>query len=340
MRNVQWVACLLMVAGLVACGEESDDTASTPDTGIDSFDGADDGETTDTEAPDGAGEVDTEPEPEPPGGYAMCWPELEEVMSISIDALGLPVPDHCAGTGQQEFAGIERVVFFGDSITAGVGGGATGGYRRLLSTWLQQTYPGVQIDNCSVGGAVNRDLLVNQIPQCFPEPEDRKTLVIFTSGGNDVFPLALGRRSVERAQGDVERIVGELRDALAFLTDPENTPGGVRIIYANIYEFTDATGNLESCQRLAGVLRGVWLDGITIYGQLQNGYAQAAVDFGADMMFLEEPFCGHGHNRLDPEGPCFFRAGDLWLDDDCIHPNGLGHTKIYESFRTIIESGL
>ena len=63
---------------------------------------------------------------------------------------------------------------------AGQGGGANGAYRVLLSQRLSERYPGVVIDDCSVGGAVNADLLGEQIPNCFDEPEDRRTLVIFT----------------------------------------------------------------------------------------------------------------------------------------------------------------
>jgi hypothetical protein len=343
MFPVRRCAVLVLAMVLSACG---DDDAAGDERSADTADaaesGADGSATTSGDAgvpgTDGSGSgTDTAEEEEAATGYAACYPEFVEFLGIDIDALGLPVGEHCAGSAQQDFEGIERVVFLGDSISAGVGAPAGQGYRDILSERLRERYPGIVVDDCSRGGSVVADLLGAQIPQCFPEAEERRTLVVFTSGGNDVVGLAFSKATVEEAQPDVDRIVGRLRETLAWLQDPANVPGGVRVVYANVYEFTDATGLLDGCRLLAASgLSGTWLDGLEVYARLETGYAQAAVDAGTDVMFLEELFCGHGFNRDDPTGPCYERRGELWLSNDCIHPNATGHAQIADAFWAII----
>ncbi len=350
MRRLCALAAIAALSALTACGDEASDTPA--DTGAGSDAGSDAGADaggTDAATPDAAGAdvgtdtaIDTGADTEVPlEGYAACYPEFPESVGVDIDPLGVTVGDHCLGTAHQDFDGIERVVFLGDSITAGAGGAGGNAYRDLLTTWLQDTYPDVVVDDCSRGGAVNGDLLDSQIPSCFAEPESRRTLVVFTSGGNDVVGLAFEKAPLDQAAPVIDGIVDELRDALAWLTDPANTPGGVRIVYANVYEFTDATGVMDSCP-LAGLagLTGTWEDGVAAYARLETGYAQAALDFGVDVMFLEELFCGHGYARDNPDSPCHERAGDLWIGPDCIHPNVAGHAAIADAFQTIIADAM
>lgn len=349
MRSRYWwsVAVLAASVGLAACGNDdagdSGDEAGT-DTGspgTDTGGGADagaEGDASTTTDTGGGSDAGTEEDTQGAiGGYEACFPEFVEVVGVSIDDLGMPVAAACEGTVQQNFEGVERVVFLGDSITAGQGGGANGAYRVLLSQRLQERYPGVVIDDCSVGGAVNADLLGEQIPNCFDGPEDRRTLVIFTSGGNDVVQLAFQEASIEESIPFIDGFVAELRDALDFLADPANTPGGVLVVFANVYEFTDATGLLSGCPlaAIAG-LPAQWDDGIAAYAYMEEQYAALAAEFGFDVMFLEENFCGHGYNRNSPDSPCNDRAGDLWIGADCIHPNVDGHAAIADLFWGII----
>ena len=340
------VAVLAAGVALGACGDDEDvngggepgDDVGAPSD--DSGNGADAGVGDDTSGGADAGGDDTSTEGDTAasiGGYEACFPEFVEQVGVSIDDLGMPVAAACEGTVQQNFDGVERVVFLGDSITAGQGGGANGAYRVLLSQRLSERYPGVVIDDCSVGGAVNADLLGEQIPNCFDEPEDRRTLVIFTSGGNDVVQLAFQEASIEESIPFIDSFVAELRDALDFLADPANTPGGVLVVFANVYEFTDATGLLSGCPlaAIAG-LPAQWDDGIAAYAYMEEQYAALAAEFGFDVMFLEENFCGHGYNRDSPDSPCADRAGDLWIGADCIHPNVAGHAAIADLFWGII----
>ena len=333
---------------LAACSSDrssSNGNGGTNDTGVEDT-GAGSADTTVEDTGAGSADAteadtevaDTEVDTTPPGGpYEACFPEFANEVGVNFDEIGLPVAPECQGTTQQDFEGIERVVFLGDSITNGTGGGNGGAYRDLLAARLTERYPGVVIDDCSVGGAVNADLLGNQIPDCFRAPETRKTLVIFTSGGNDVVQLALRKAPLDEAKTAIDGFVTQLRDALTYLADPANTPGGVRVTFANVYEFTDATGLMSSCPVAAFVgLTGTWADGVAAYAYLEEQYARAASDFGFDVMFLEENFCGHGYNRNDPSGPCADRAGDLWIGPDCIHPTPAGHAAIADLFWALI----
>ncbi|MBU6160800.1 MAG: SGNH/GDSL hydrolase family protein [Myxococcales bacterium] len=344
--NLWCVAVLAAAFGFAACGDDEETNGGAEPGGDsgppieDSGNGADAGVDPDTSGGADAGGGDTATEGDTAvstGGYEACFPEFVEQVGVSIDDLGMPVASACEGTVQQNFDGIERVVFLGDSITAGQGGGANGAYRVLLGERLSERYPGVVIDDCSEGGAVNGDLLAEQIPNCFASPEDRLTLVVFTSGGNDVVQLAFNKATLEEATPVIDGFVAELRAALDFLADPANTPGGVRVVYANVYEFTDATGVMSSCPlaAIAG-LTGVWEDGVAAYAYMEEQYAALAAEFGFDVMFLEENFCGHGYNRDSPDSPCADRAGDLWIGSDCIHPNVAGHAAIADLFWGII----
>ncbi len=350
MRRLCALAAIAALSALTACGDEASDTPA--DTGAGSDAGSDAGADaggTDAATPDAAGAdvgtdtaIDTGADTEVPlEGYAACYPEFPESVGVDIDPLGVTVGDHCLGTAHQDFDGIERVVFLGDSITAGAGGAGGNAYRDLLTTWLQDTYPDVVVDDCSRGGAVNGDLLDSQIPSCFAEPESRRTLVVFTSGGNDVVGLAFEKAPLDQAAPVIDGIVDELRDALAWLTDPANTPGGVRIVYANVYEFTDATGDVTSCPTagLAGYGEAITdpaLEEMVVWSMEQ--YMSIAVDTDSDMLFLLETFCGHGFNYDDPDGRCY--RGDeaeLWFDLTCIHPNPTGHAKIAEMFKAVVD---
>jgi lysophospholipase L1-like esterase len=342
--NHGYVALLAACLGLAACGgDEETDNEAGADNDV-SAPGEDTGGTADAGGDDTSGGADAGADAAAEdsgaitvGPYEECFPEFVEEVGVSIDELDMPISDTCEGTIQQDFEGIERVVFLGDSITAGQGGGRDGAYRVLLGQRLAERYPGVVIDDCSEGGAVNADLLNEQIPECFTGPEDRRTLVVFTSGGNDVVQLAFQAAPLDESIPFIDGFVGELRDALEFLADPANTPGGVRVVFANVYEFTDATGILSGCP-LAAVagLPAVWEEGIDAYAYMEEQYAALAAEFGVDVMFLEENFCGHGYNRDSPDSPCNDRAGDLWIGPDCIHPNVEGHAAIADLFWGII----
>jgi hypothetical protein len=129
-------------------------------------------------------------------------------------------------------------------------------------------------------------------------------------------------------------------DTVKWLKDPVNVPGGVDVVIANMYEFTDGTGDTKSCSTasLAGI--EPWQDkqaqaDMVIWANEQ--YMKIAVDTGSDMIFMLESFCGHGYKRNDPTGPCYRGPNQpLWFDATCIHPNNEGHAALANLFFTTV----
>ena len=185
-----------------------------------------------------------------------------------------------------------------------------------------------------------------QIPDCFePDVLDKRTLVIITMGGNDIQKLtqhAIGGMLQDELWLEAEEFVGYMREAVEWLYEPGRFPNGVFVLFANMYEFTDGTGDVESCDisGLAGFDEPVpypdELAEIVIWANEQ--FAAIAVENGADMIFMLEDFCGHGFNRDDPSGPCYRGPGvEPWFDLTCIHPNPAGHTHIKDMYLAVVQ---
>ena len=274
-----------------------------------------------------------------------CWSTIDPVGAgfPDYESLGV-VPGSCSGTRHQTIDQIERVVFLGDSVTAGTPPTAADDvYRSVLSRALQERFgDALVIDDCSKFGARTDDYLPEQIPACFPEPEDRRTLVVATNGGNDLFAAAtvvLEGGTEEEGLAVLERAVGHHREAMQWFRDhPEHFPGGVDIIMANVYEFTDTTGNLSACELADTFQIGGQVDSVVVATQYLNAeWAKVAVETGTDMLFMNENFCGHGFAKEDPTGPCYRGPGQaLWFDPTCIHPSTEGHAAIARMFLDVI----
>ncbi|MBI5480341.1 MAG: hypothetical protein HY906_15870 [Deltaproteobacteria bacterium] len=116
--------------------------------------------------------------------------------------------------------------------------------------------------------------------------------------------------------------------------------GGVDVVFANLHEFSDGTGDVNACPGAA--LAGIqpWTDHqaqVDIAVWIAEQYLKIAVDHGADMIFMLEHFCGHGYKRDDPTGPCYRGPGqEMWLDATCIHPNAAGHAALADLFYSVI----
>lgn len=265
----------------------------------------------------------------------------------SYDELGAVVPRHCMGTDHQDIEDIELLVFLGDSITAG--SPPTPGdevYRALLTERLSERWPGLEVRDCSEWGARTDDYLYGkgEIPACFPEGgATERTLVVMTMGGNDLFEIAqdvAGGMSNEAASAEIQQALDYQREALEWLTDSSRFPAGSSVIFANVYEFTDATGDLGSCE-LAETL-GFAFEAPELreaYVWVSEAYMAMAVDTNTDMLFLLEQFCGHGFYAGDPENECY-RGDDAetWFDPTCIHPNPTGHAQIADMFMAVVET--
>lgn len=214
--------------------------------------------------------------------------------------------------------------------------------------------------NCAEWGSRTDDLMTDnsQIDDCLPAAErQKKHLVIFTIGGNDI--ASITKKGAPCADGEsggdcgvplediwiqTELFVQELRDAVAYLKDSQTFPGGVDILFGNMYEFTDGTGDVGSCA--AASLAGFdepWedpaeLEALVVWANEQ--FMDIAVSTGSDMIFMLENFCGHGFYHDDPTNRCY-RGPDSkrWFDDTCTHPNTDGHAAIATMFRSILEGG-
>jgi hypothetical protein len=171
-----------------------------------------------------------------------------------------------------------------------------------------------------------------------------RTLVVFTSGGNDI--NAITQDAIDGVPNAdlwlmAEDMVLRQREAIEWLLAPGRFPNGVFVVFGNPYEFTDGTGEVESCDvsALAGFDQPVpavaELADLVVW--IEEEYGKMAVETGTDMIFLLEEFCGHGFNRDDPTAPCYRGPGaELWFDLTCIHPNPTGHQHIADMFMAVV----
>ena len=317
------------------------------------------------------------------------------------------------GTNHQDILGVEQVVILGDSVTQGTPNDVHATcldnahfYRNELSEWLADTFDldrgdlfswgsfktynclydgtaGLQnsgdFHNCSKWGARTDDLISGggQIPQCFPGypnfGSDKKTLVFFTMGGNDISKISqVGSQASEdevaagypEAWALAESAIGYLEESMAFLTDPAMFPAGAYVVFANPFEFTDGTGQTSACSPseisilgfgtidisdfgidLAGLAGyGAWDDqsvqeAIVIW--LLEQYMRIAVDYQVDLIWLLESFCGHGFVATGPDADTESRCyrgpdAELYFDITCIHPNDAGHHALSELFNCLL----
>jgi len=187
----------------------------------------------------------------------------------------------------------------------------------------------------------------HQVEDCIPpDKRDLHHLVVMTMGGNDFDAITQDgggtspATTIPELWQDTQSFVQLMRDTVAWLKDPTNVPGGVDVVFANLHEFTDGTGDVNACPGAA--LAGIqpWTDHqaqVDMAVWIAEQYLKIAVDYGADMIFMLEHFCGHGYKRDDPTGPCYRGPGQgIWLDATCIHPNTAGHAALADLFYATI----
>lgn len=281
------------------------------------------------------------------------------------------VGSHCRGTNHQQIDGIERVVFLGDSVTVGTPPTLSGDfYRARLADMLAAKFNlappnllwksadlinGTSIvresgdfASCAKWGARADDLIRDndQILDCFPQSErSKRTLVVMTMGGNDIASITkdgLDGETPAQIWPKVQEFVQLKREAVEwFVSDPSKFPNGVFVIFANMFEFTDGTGDTTACPAagLAG-FGAEWADPQALKDMViwaNEQYVKIAVDTGTDMIFMLENFCGHGFNHNDPSSPCYRGpTAENWFDLSCIHPNPTGHGQIADYFMAVV----
>lgn len=292
---------------------------------------------------------------------------------VDYPSIGATMGSHCVGTNHQDIGQVERVVFIGDSITAGSPPTAVGDrYRNILTDGLIQRYgleepssawrtvdlfSGVtdvmesgDFATCAQWGARTDDLLLDphkQLETCIPEDRrDKATLVIMTAGGNDHFALledvgAGVDEATLRAQS--QQAAQYMREAAEWVSDPTRFPNGAWLIFANTYDFTDAWGAEDMARCPGADLIGmssslrepVFQD---IMREFQETYLSIAVETGTDMVFLGEVFCGHGYTYDDASGRCYRGpSAALYLDFTCMHPSAAGHEAIARAFFEVVK---
>jgi lysophospholipase L1-like esterase len=282
-----------------------------------------------------------------PGAMTVkqCFQNLTgKIAGPDYDKFGPKVGKHCSGTQHQQIAGVQKLVFLGDSITKGTPPSLPNQfYSQLVAGEVKKLFgQNVEVADCSAWGARTDDFLQGkkQIQQCFPSGvENKKTLVVMTMGGNDIANWSKNNMSTQQAMQAADDAATLLGDALRWLKDPQHFPAGSYVVFANVYEYTDTSGDLLSCPSaaLAG-MSGNWSQGAPAVVHFQEKYMELAVQTKTDMVFLLETFCGHGFKRDDPSLQCYRGPGaELWFDMTCIHPNPKGHVQIAKLFTDVIK---
>ncbi len=345
------LAQLLVAFGIVACG--------TGDTAIPG--GEDSPGIAQTEPPSSPPPPTTNaPPPAPPAPTTPPGSETPPVVPKTASACfaaitgAVPGPDYdqfgpkvlpsCAGTNHQSIQGVEKVVFLGDSVTVGTPPTKIGDFyaSRLAEKLRLQYGAGLEVKSCADWGARTDDLLAgkNQIERCWPNgTETKRTLVVMTNGGNDIAAWAQKKLSTAEAMTMADDAAQKLRDAIDWMHEPGRFANGVYVAFANVYEYTDTSGDLASCPA-AGIagFSGAWPEGRPAVVHLQEQYMKIAVETKTDMVFLLETFCGHGYKKDDPTLQCYRGPNTPRLFDlTCIHPTPEGHAKIAELFEHVID---
>ena len=327
----------------------------------------DTGVSQDTGAPE-----DTDPPEETLSPFEECYKEIRgdgTQREPDYDQFNPVIGAHCSGTNHQDIRGIERVVFLGDSITVGTPPTTDNEmYRNILADALASKFGLSQagalwkavnlIDgtalfqewgdfaSCARWGARTDDLMQDnrQVQECLPsEKQHLNTLVVMTIGGNDLAHLTKGfqeGKPVADLWTDTQQSMSHVREAVTWMKTPGRFPGGIHVVFSNLYEFTDATGDTRSCPAagLAGYGDAVTdpaLEEMVVWSMEQ--FMEIAVDTQSDMLFLLESFCGHGYRREDVTGRCY-RGPDsaLWFDLTCTHPNPVGHQVIADMVMDVV----
>lgn len=283
--------------------------------------------------------------PAPPLTASSCFASLKgKVAGPDYDKSKPVILPSCAGTHHQSIKGVERLVFLGDSVTTGTPPTLPGQIYRDRVTAAAKTRFGnnLAVSDCSAWGADTGDFLANknQLTTCFPgASEPRRTLVVMTMGGNDIASWAKAKLSTADAMVEADASADRLRAAIDWLQAPGRFPNGVFVTFANVYEYTDTSGDLASCpaSQLAG-MSGSWPEGAPAIVHFQERYMQIATETKTDMVFLLEHFCGHGYRRDDATLQCYRGPGTaLWFDLTCIHPTPTGHEQIANLFLDVID---
>jgi len=246
-----------------------------------------------------------------------------------------------------------RVLFLGDSITAGVGASQQSlTYPALTEendddTWdgwadhdLRSVFgSGFDVVDVAQGGATTDDLVARQLPALSGELGDSvsgETVVIMTIGGNDMQGSILPILQANDQDATADAIIGDVADnmhtTLDYFDDSDRFPDGVFVYFANVYEPSDGVGQ-SNC------FFGIDYSTIMRYFVQANGtMREIAEERGAAMVDLRGHFLGHGMFNDDEDNDAYDEVDPTrWFESDCQHPNDRGHHEIRRLFVTAAE---
>lgn len=236
---------------------------------------------------------------------------------------------------------VARVVFLGDSITAGYGiANQEVSYTELLVANADDAWPGFagddltarygapEVIDVSRSGAETPDILDRQIPnldEALDGPASGPTLVFVTIGGNDMTGALVTPGALDTVADDIE---ANIREIATELNDPARFPDGVLLSLTNVYEPTDGEGQADQC------FMGLDVSGVEpVLDDVNARTLALAQEIGFAWVDLRGHFRGHGwnHERTSMDA---YDADDptRWFQEDCIHPNKRGHHEIRRLF--------
>lgn len=251
-----------------------------------------------------------------------------------------PKPDRVGTYAHTLPKSPKTVIFLGDSITAGAGSqNDDEDYTSLLvnntNAWpewdgidLATRYPGIEVVDVSKSGAWTGTVLNDQMERLEDQimlPFEGEALVVMTVGGNDLQSVLRNPSGVEER---LEKTVDNWRKIAEYFLDEQRFPDGVTLLMANVYEPTDAVGQVGNC--FYGLNISSLLPSLHDANTQLRGLAEEA---GFSVLDMRGTFLGHGFNYSDPTTP-YYNEDDpsLWLANGCTHPNPRGHHEIRAMF--------
>lgn len=244
---------------------------------------------------------------------------------------------------------LRRLVFLGDSVSAGWGASAPErSYKRLLQANDDDTWPAaasldlerygeLEVWEMAIGGATTQTVRDGQLralaSRLAEEGSDGFTQVFMTVGGNDIQMALFGTLAGAATEPVADGIEARLDDILTTLTDPALFPDGVGVLFANIYDPTDDVGQADAC--FGGFDVGF------MRPHLRDANArmrEAAERHQVGMIDMYGAFQGHGMYAADANNK-HHDSGDptIWYTSDCIHPNDRGHHEIRRHFLAALD---
>jgi len=240
------------------------------------------------------------------------------------------------GTNNQDITGVERVIFLGDSITATPY--LTPPWSDRIRDDLQTLFgSGVEIVNYAAWGARTEHVQDDQLPR-IDTSSAKRTLILMTIGGNDALQVIGEPADVSLAH--MEEKMAILDEIIAWIVDPAHFPGGVYLVFSNLYDPTDGEGDFTHCG--IGVSYEDW-PALPEVEPVANGwFLDLAMAYSVDMLDMHGLFLGHGYNNNDTTNPYYCKdctpdcPCPRWFDLSCIHPNSEGHEALAGFFFAII----